>query len=440
MRYPDLETLKYLVERLRLTAQLQCEYGAQGIGAVVRKGERALESVLEDIETLPEDEDLALCEPNDLRAIRALRPDGPRRIWTTLDDMEYSRRLEGALLARCAGCTLGSIVENWPIEKMRQWAEFSGDPFPPEDYWSQASEPHMPRYGARRADYARDGIDGVPPDDDIAYTILGLLIAENHGVNFTPEDVATDWLRYLAAPMTFTAEKVALQNLTRGLPALRAGGAANPYCQWIGADIRSDPWGYMAPGLPEVAAEMAWRDAIVSHRRNGLFGAMFFSAAIAAAFTLDDPLEAIRIGLTEIPAECSLAKEVAWALETAPSIADYAQARQAVDQRFDGMHSVHTINNACLTIFGLAVGKGDVSRTISQTVAMGLDNDCTAATAGSIAGAAAGRQKIEPHWTRNFNNTIRTYLREQEPFAISDLLGRFRDQARRVFEQYSEND
>ena len=85
------------------------------------------------------------------------------------------------------------------------------------------------------------------------------------------------------------------------MPAERAAEKDNPFCEWIGADIRADPWGYLAPGWPEKAAEMAWRDAYLSHRRNGIYGEMFFAAAISAAFTVDHPVEALEIGLTEIP-------------------------------------------------------------------------------------------------------------------------------------------
>ncbi|MHC4873650.1 MAG: ADP-ribosylglycohydrolase family protein [Planctomycetota bacterium] len=65
---------------------------------------------------------------------------------------------------------------------------------------------------------------------------------------------------------------------------------------------------------------MAYKDAYISHRRQGIYGEMFFSAAIAAAFYTDDPVEALRIGLTEIPRSCALAKAVKWALKVSPEI------------------------------------------------------------------------------------------------------------------------
>ena len=130
---------------------------------------------------------------------------------------------------------------------------------------------------------------------------------------------------------------MALKNLKKGVPASKAGEQDNPYCEWIGADIRSDPWGYMAPGWPEFAADMAYRDAYLSHRRQGIYGEMFFSAAIAAAFAVDDPVEALEIGLTEIPRDCALAKAVRWALKVSPKIKNYKEARAAVDEQFAGM-------------------------------------------------------------------------------------------------------
>ena len=60
---------------------------------------------------------------------------------------------------------------------------------------------------------------------------------------------------------------------------------------------------------------------------------------------------------------------------------------------------------------------------------MGLDNDCTAATAGSIWGAVHGKAAIPKHWHKNFNNKVHTFLIGQSTFALDDMIDRFIAQA-----------
>ena len=94
-------------------------------------------------------------------------------------------------------------------------------------------------------------MDGVPTDDDLIYTQLGLLILEEYGLDFSVDDVGAAWVKYLP----FSPAKAVLDNLQSGLPAMQAGEIDNPTMFWIGADIRADPWAYAAPGYPELAAE-----------------------------------------------------------------------------------------------------------------------------------------------------------------------------------------
>ncbi len=432
MAYPKIPEFRKLIEQLALYSQLKHEYGAKRIDPILARAERNLKAALRDLKKLPIDKDMADREPDSLAAIRALRPGGPRRLWQSFDRKTYLSRLEGALVGRFAGCTLGAPVESWPIKRMENLAKENGQSFPPTEYWTYVPGPYETRYGtSARYLYTRDGMNSVPVDDDIVYALLGLLVVEAYGPEFSIDQLGEAWLRLL--PMACTAEKVALNNLRRGVRAGKAGEKENPYCEWIGADIRSDPWGYLAPGWPEFAAEMAWRDATLSHRRNGIYAEMFFAATISAAFAVSDPVEAMKIGLTEIPKECTFAKAVRWALRTAPTIKDYRQAREAVEKRFSGMHPVHAINNACLSIWGLTIGGTDFTKVIGQTVAMGMDNDCTAATAGSIFGASFGAKAIPEKWTRGFNNTVHSYLIGKPRFTITGLIKRFARQASRVY-------
>ncbi len=427
--YPD--ALENIDREINLWAQLKTETGAPGVSDKIAEINAIISEKLAELRALPDDPGLQEREPDDLAGIRALRPAGERRLWSELPKAAYRDRIEGAILGRFAGCVLGSIVECWEIDKMERWAAHNGEAFPPVDYWKEAERPNDLKYQTSLRDaFTRSRMDGVPTDDDIIYTQLGLLILEDHGPDFTVEDVGAAWMKYL--PHAATAEGVALRNLHAGVAPMQAAEVDNPFMFWIGADIRSDPWGYAAPGYPEKAAEFAWRDAAISHRRNGIYGAMYFSAVIAAAFATGDPRQALEIGLAEIPADCLLAREIRWALDRAGDITNYREARAAVDSRFAGMHRIHTINNAALTIWGLTIGGEDFTKVISETVAMGLDNDCTAATAGSIFGAAYGKDAIPERWTRDFNNTVYSYIIDQPQFALDDIYDRYTALAQHV--------
>ncbi|MBN1350431.1 ADP-ribosylglycohydrolase family protein [candidate division KSB1 bacterium] len=421
VHYEQLQKrLTHLVEWSRTRK----EQGAQGVDAVIKTIDEKLTHALLQLEGTQPSEGTQRHEPNDLESIKALRPEGPRVLKRTYSEAELRDRLAGAFLGRCAGCTLGAAVEFWSIQQMRELAQWNGTSFPPVDYWLESYPPLRKRYNRSQVfEYTRNRMQAVPADDDIAYTLLGLLILEEFSKNFTTEDVGKAWLKYL--PMACTAEEIALENLKNGVAWDQCGEMNNPFMEWIGADIRSDPWAYAFPGQPEKAAEAAYKDAYLSHRYSGIYGEMFFAAAISAAFAVDDAMKALEIGLTEIPKECRTARHIKWALDLAPKLNDWEDARRLADEKFPKMSRVHTDINACLTIFGLALGKKDFTKVIGWTVAMGHDNDCTAATAGSLIGAIIGKNGLPAHWYQPFGDRIDTYLKGNETMSIEDVLERF---------------
>jgi ADP-ribosylglycohydrolase len=433
LNYPKLPDLNNIVAQLVEYAKLKHEYGSDGIENLFSEIEKQLNLSLVEIKKLPIDKRKLELEPDKLSEIHKLRSEGPRKMWDEIDFDIYMDKLEGAFLARLVGCTLGAPVEFYSIDHMERWAKYTGDVFPPTDYWKMVKYPNDLRYEKSDfIEYTRDGMNKVPVDDDISYTLLGLLIAEDYGIDFTTKDVGEAWLKYL--PYACTAEDIALKNLKKGIKAENVADIDNPYCQWIGADIRSDPFAYIAPAYPEKAASMAYYDAYLSHRRNGIYGEMFFAAVQSAAFAVDHPVKALEIGLSEIPANCSLSKDIKWALEVGRTVTNYRQARKLIEERFKDMSHAHTNNNACLTVFGLMIGGTDMTKVISETVAMGMDNDCTAATAGSIVGAIVGKKGISKHWYKNFNNIVDSYLINIGELPIDEVIKRFAAQAKKIYE------
>ncbi len=336
---------------------------------------------------------------------------------------ELKEKIKGAMVARFAGCILGAIVENWSVSEMQAKAEYEGIGYPPQSYWQTTHKPWGNQYFVKREEFTEPFMKFCPSDDDITYTLLSLLIMEKYGKDFTVADVGEYWVENL--PIACTAEDVALQNLKKGVSADKAGEIDNPYSNLIGALIRADGFGYACAGRPHEAAYLAYKDAYLTHRRNGIYGEMLFAAAIAAAFSVDSGIEAIKIGLNEIPKSSMLYKDIQWALSNLDKVTDYASARALVDERFKGQHCVHTNNNACLIVFGVYLGEGNVTKAITETVAMGLDNDCTAATVGSIIGATVGFKGVEEKWHKTFNNTVKTYIKDNEFFNIDDAVERY---------------
>ena len=146
MEYPSLPEYSGLISQIVEYGRLKHEYGAGDIQKFLLEAEGSLKSILSRVKRLSTDKALESIEPDLLTEIRGLRPDGPRRIWESVNKQEYQDKLEGALLGRFAGCTLGAMVEFWSLKDMEDWSKYIGDRFPPVDYWSRAKDPPALRY------------------------------------------------------------------------------------------------------------------------------------------------------------------------------------------------------------------------------------------------------------------------------------------------------
>jgi len=390
-----------------------------------------LEALYDALDALAPDPEHAAHEPSDLEGIRRLRPEGPRRMEVKLSDEELADRLLGAWLGRAAGCTLGKPVEGWKQEDIRALLEHVGEwplarYFPPVgDSWKG------PKWHRSQEGCLRGNITRMIRDDDMDYTLLGLHVMETHGPGFTTRNVADEWLACLPYNKVYTAEHEAYRNLVLGLEPPRTAAFRNPYREWIGAQIRADFWGYAAPGWPEVAAEFAWRDAAVSHTKNGIYGEMWMAATIAAAFVARTPEEAIRIGLSEIPAQSRLARAINETLAWCIRDDDRQKTLDRIVRAFGGYHPVHTINNAALVVLGLMYGKRELGPTVCTAVVGGWDTDCNGASAGSVCGAMVGARPLPYEWVGPLNDTLESALSGLNPGRPH----RFSDLARRTMRQ-----
>ncbi len=362
-----------------------------------------------------------LLQPDSLKEILALRPDDAENRAKKVNNLE--KRMKGAFVGRLAGCILGVPVEGYSVLSMQSIAIDAGMEFPPKTYWTSTDQPDVIRYRiSPKSDYLEQTLRKAPVDDDITYTVLNLLLLEKYGKDYSVQDVGELWLNDL--PYACTAEDEALQQLKVGTKAEYAA-SFNFFVEWIGAAIRADAFGYVCAGNPEKAAVLCYNDAYLSHRKNGIYGEMFCAAAIAAAFTAKTPLDAIREGMKQIPQTSELYKALEWAFSVKDKVTNYASARILLDEKFGDMHICHTINNMAAIVFALILGGNDFEKCIGNAIAIGLDNDCTGATVGSIVGACLGIDAIPAHWYDKFNDTVCTYVNGNPCLSISDVVERF---------------
>jgi hypothetical protein len=374
--------------------------------------------------TLPLRDGYPYQEPSDLEGIRGARPDGPRRMNVTRSDDAFFDKVLGAWLGRCSGCLLGKPVEGWRSPRMWGYLKDLGR-FPLADYFrSDVPSDVAERYDVRLTRPFIDRVECMPEDDDTNYTVTGLAIMKQHGRGFTPQDVAHFWMSHLPILHTFTAERVAYRNFVLLIPPPESAVFRNPYREWIGAQIRADFWGYATPGDPELAAEFAWRDACVSHVKNGIYGEMWVAAMVAAAAVESDVTRVIQIGLSKIPAKSRLAEAihdvVGWYQE---GIA-FEEAISRIHRRWDenkGHHWCHTISNAQIVALGLLWGEGDFERSICRAVQGCFDTDCNGATVGSILGMILGVERLPEKWVAPLNDTVETGVAGYHRVRISEL-------------------
>ena len=368
--------------------------------------------------------DFPYVEPSHLAGIHAARV-GRYMRWDIKMDDALLDRVHGAWLGRIAGCMLGKPVEGWSRDQIAKYLEFIGE-YPLADYVPPAPE-NMPADVERRphAGSARGLWDHAIADDDTNYTVIGLKIMEEKGPGFSTADVGQAWLRNLPYHHVCTAEKQAYMNLVNELSIGEVPMYLNPYREWIGAQIRADFWGYCAPGWPEKAAEFAWRDASLSHVKNGIYGEMMCAAMISAALATDDLREIIEAGLSEIPGHCRLAETVRDCLRWRDECSTWEEAFERLLATYYGKYSwVHTNNNLAIVLIALLFGWPDYEKVACISVMQGMDTDCNGATAGSIVGAALGAKKMPEKWVKPLGGCLDTGVNGFMQPKIEDLAKR----------------
>ncbi|MBQ9121088.1 MAG: ADP-ribosylglycohydrolase family protein [Clostridia bacterium] len=374
--------------------------------------------------------DYPYVEPLTFEDVKKEMPTAPAL--APLSEEEYLDRLTGAVRGRLAGVILGKPLEmGYSCQQVREYLE-SLDEYPLNDYVSGYSEKLDIRLREDCIYSTKNNVHFVQPDDDINYTWLAVRLLEKNGINFTPADVGWNWLKNIPYHWFWCASRQAyykMVNLEESRPVdeqvAEIPWKLNPWRECIDGQIRTDLWGYISPGDPMRAAELAHRECSFSLVKNGAYGGMFVAGCIAAAMTKDPTVDTILDGgLSVIPKNCRLSEAIRQVREEYAACGDWESVCHNIEGRFANMPFAGTMNNLSMVTLSLLHGNLDYDKTITTAVMCGIDTDCNGGTAGSICGAAVGSAGVSARWTDPFENTIRTCLTEVGQTTVTEMIER----------------
>lgn len=357
-------------------------------------------------------EDYPYDEPSDYESIRKMT--SPMELAPlNMEKDALKEKIAGAWYARISGCLLGKTVEGIKTDELIPMLKESGN-YPMHRYIlrTDITDEMIEKYKFRFASrcYA-DTVKNAPSDDDTNYTVLYQKVIDKYGRDFNSADVAKAWVDYQPKFAYCTAERVAFCNFVKGYLPPMSAVHKNPFREWIGAQIRADYFGYVNPGNPEAAAEMAYRDACISHTKNGIYGEMFAASMIAAAALSDDIMQIIAAGLSVVPSKSRLYENVSRIISMYNEGKSVYECVKDIHSRWDEYNAhdwCHTVSNAEIVVACLLYGGNDFARSICLAVQCGFDTDCNAATVGSVLGMKNGIRSIGKEWIEPLGGKLDT--------------------------------
>ena len=331
-------------------------------------------------------------EPSTWHAYRRARRGAPSQSDETVARTDYEDRVKGTWLGKLVGTALGDPVEGWTREAI------------------SAKHGWIDRYL----------VAPETENDDTAYPILVLHTLDEHGVDFTSEQLALEWVSHL--PYAYTAEQAALDNVKAGVMPPESRWRGNPCGAWVGGQMRGEVHGLIAPLSPDRAAEFAFRDAVISHYREGLDGEIYAAVLVSLAFGEPSIEGLLRESLAYVTEDSPLTETVERTIGWCHRYGDWRAVAETIERELGQYHWIHTLPNLACVICGLLLGEGDFERTVLTTLACGHDTDCSAGQAGALLGTLLGASRLPEKWTEPIGEALDTYVIGFERLGIDALV------------------
>jgi hypothetical protein len=285
--------------------------------------------------------------------------------------------------------------------------------------------PHEFKYNEKPCDLLPDFPflpDGARTDDDNDFELTHLYFMDKENTLKIPYSRIVEIWKANMNTGIWVANKNARDLMDKGFIPPATGSVENnkDASYNLSGQFCTESFGMIAPGMPQTASGLGIYYAHISVSGEPIQAAQFWTTLISLNTLNTGLIEDVIIkALKAVDPASAMAEVVQDAIKAYHSnTKEWKVARQIiynkwlVDRKWNGNS---TPTNGGMVILALLYGNGDFYKTIQYAMALGLDADCNAATAGAVIGVKIGFKKIASLPQFNMPDIFKNYTRPQLP-------------------------
>lgn len=243
-----------------------------------------------------------------------------------------------------------------------------------------------------------DKVEGAKWQDDIYVQITLMETMDKYGMDAPAKKFQELFAK--AGYMLWHANVQARKNYYDSIFPPQSGHPDfNLHADDLDFQIEADYIGFMCPGMPQTANEMADKIGHIMNYGEGVYGGVFVAALYAEAYLQSDIQAIINKALLSLPAESDYTKiiqDVIILHKQYPN--DWRKAWQELENKWAPTHiceagkpfNIDAKLNGAYIVMGLLYGEGDVDKTMEISTRCGQDSDCNPSNAVAVLGIIKG--------------------------------------------------
>ncbi|MBU3913712.1 MAG: ADP-ribosylglycohydrolase family protein, partial [Nanoarchaeota archaeon] len=348
----------------------------------------------------------------------------------SLTQTDYYNKVYGGWLGQIAGNFLGRPTEGVYVSTSNPASSI---------YYNSTYNSNLISGTCNPSDYGSCVVKSQT-DDDTSMEWVDLWMLENYGLGITNEQIMQAWLSYISSGIYF-ANKYAYNLMTNktspssgpcvgnsynctptgnvclGInctPPYSGKQGYNPYFDYIDAQIESEVFGMLAPGMKNTASAYGDKFARVTNEGYAVDFAKFYSMIYSEAFFEDNVTRIIENVKNKFPQNSEAVNIVNNVTSWWKSNPNWRDTRTQIHNKYyteaynlesngRGAWWIHSKVNFASTIIALLYSQdADKSMQFDKGIQIaalaGWDNDCNAPTAAGVLGIIAGANNIPAKW------------------------------------------